>query len=221
MKPTNRLLTIPTAAALLLVINLASAQDAPRRPERAPGDQPAPEGGRRPEGEFRRPDGAPRGDFLQLNEEQRNAWREAMEAHREEMGALGEKMRDARRAMSEAMYAEKQDLAAIKKHAKELGELQVEMSVIQAKAFATFRPKLTAEQIEKLKNAPPGIFGLGGPGGPGGPGFRPDGQRPDGVRPDGQGLNPDSPRRPRGEGPAGRPQGDERPRRPASDSEPK
>jgi translation initiation factor IF-2 len=82
------------------------------------------------------------------------------------------------------------------------------------------RSKLSAEQIERLKNVPLDILmrtGMGGgPGGPGGQGgFRPGG--PDGQRPDGQRYNPDNPqRRPRGDAP-----GDERPRRPAPESEPK
>jgi hypothetical protein len=132
------------------------------------------------------------------------------------MTVVMEKMRDARRGLNEAILAEKLDLDAVRKHAKEVAEIQAELSVVQAKVFSKVRSKLSAEQIERLKNVPLELMMRGGMGGPGGPGgFRPGG--PDGQRPDGQRYNPDNPqRRPRGDAP-----GDERPRRPAPESEPK
>ena len=155
--------------------------------------------------------------MLGLNEEQRDLLRQANEEHRDETAGVMEKMRDARRGLNEAILAEKLDMAAVKKHAKEVAEIQAELSVIQAKVFSKIRSKLSAEQIERLKNVPLDMVMRGGMGGgPGGPGgFRPGG--PDGQRPDGQRIDPNNPqRRPRGDAP-----GDERPRRPAPESEPK
>ena len=216
---------IPIAAAVLLALNPTQAQDEKRRPERPGGEQPdrarrpgadRPEGERPPGG---RPEGGPRGggDLLGLNEEQRDLLRQANEEHRGEMTGVMEKMRDARRGLNEAILAERLDLAAVKKQAREVAEIQAELSVIQAKVFSKVRSKLSAEQVERLKNVPLDMMMRGGlGGGPGGPGgFRPGG--PDGQRPDGQRYNPDNPqRRTRGDAP-----GDERPRRPAPESEPK
>jgi len=235
MKAFPKSLTLATAAGALLAASLALAQNEPRR-ERPPGDQPPPEGARRPggdrpqterpqgdrPGEFRgRPDGAP----LNLTEEQREVMRAAMEANRDEMQEINERMRDARRGLQEATFAEKFNLDTVKARARDVAEVQAEMSVLQAKVFAKLRPKLTAEQIERLKNLPPefalrGGMGFGGPGGPGGPGgFRPGG--PDGPRPDGQRVNPDdAPRRPRGDAPNA-PPAEGQPRRPAPDAQPK
>src|SRR5438445_812631 len=102
MNRSKSLLALPVAASLLVALNLATAQDEPKRPERPRGDRPA---GERPPGEFRGnrgPEGGP-GEFANLTDEQRAAFREAMEATREDNMKLMEKMRDARRALQEAV----------------------------------------------------------------------------------------------------------------------
>ena len=208
------------AVALLLTAGSVPAQDQPKRPERDRPDRPSPEAQRpdRPPVERpgeRRPEGGPRPEPLNLNDEQREVWRNAMESHREDMMQLGEKMRDARRALQEAMFAEKQNSEKVKSAAKEVAELQAEMTVIQAKAFAALRPKLTGEQVERLKNMPPEFLmrAVGGPGGPGGPDFRAPGTpRDPNFKPG------DEPRRPRGDAPENPPRESRRPR---PESEPK
>lgn len=224
MKALKQFLAIISLFAAMAAVNSALAQDQPRRPGQPDGARPPAErpDGERPRGEFRGgPDGPRGGNFLGLTEEQREILRSANEEHRDEMGRLGERMREARRGLSEATLAEKLDLEAVKSHAKELAEVQAEMSVIQAQVLAKLRPKLTAEQIERMRNMPMEFITRGGMGpGFGGPGgFRPGG--PDAPRPEGQRLNPDdASRRPRGDGdrPAN---GGDRPRRPAPDLEPK
>lgn len=128
--------------------------------------------------------------MVELSEEQREALRSAMEDHREEMGQLGEKMRDARQGLQDAIFAEKQDAQKIESHAKEVAELQAQMTVIQAKMFAKARSKFTADQLEKVKRVPIEFLmrgGFQGRGGQGGPGFGPggEGRRPGGTPPDG------------------------------------
>lgn len=202
MKHLQTLLPSAVATALLLAINLAPAQDQPR-PERKRGDAPAgerrPEGSpdRRPEGgQFRGGQGGQGGmPMIELTEEQRDAIRTAMEDQREEFNPLNERMRDARQSLQEAIYAEKQDASKIQSLAKEVAEIQVQMTVLQAKVFAKVRPKFTGEQLENLKRVPMeflmrgGFQGRGGPGGPGfgpgGEGRRPGGNAPEGNRPDG------------------------------------
>lgn len=216
-------LLAPAAALVLLAANLSIAQDAPRRPGAArDGDRPAgaPRDGERPAGAPRdgeRPQGAQReggfrggggfGGFqpIELTEDQREAVREVMEEHRDDTTVLGEKMRDARKAYNDAVLADKADQNKIKASAKEVANIQAEQMIVQAKIFAKIRPKLTAAQLEQIKNSPAGIMMLGGMGGPGmgRPGFG----GPGGQRPDGQGVRPEGEsRRPRPEGDAPTPQ---------------
>ncbi len=218
MKTLHSFLPLSATAALLIAVNLATAQDQPR-PERPRGDAPAgerrPEGGpeRRPEGgQFRGGPGGPGGmPMVELTEAQRDAMRSAMEDHREEMNQLGEKMRDARNGLQEAIFAEKQDAQKIESHAKEVAELQAQMTMIQAKMFAAVRSKFTPDQLEKLKRTPIEFLmrgGFQGRGGPGGPGFGPggEGRRPGGNAPDGaDGKRPEGAR-------TGRPRPDAEPK---------
>lgn len=206
-------------ATLLISGSAAFAQnDQPRRP------QPGQADGER--GPQRRPGGdqlGPRGGFgggggMMFNdpsftEEQRTAVREATEAVGNEMREVMERMGKARRDLQEATYAEKLDQDLIRKHAAEVGKAEGEMSIVRATIFAKIRPKLTAEQIERMKNP----FQGGQFRGP-----RPDGDRPPGARPEG-----DQPRRRAGTGDDGnlrrpRPDGKaqpmpDQPRRPALD----
>ena len=128
--------------------------DAPRR-ERAPGDVPRPG--------FQDPS---------LNEEQRIAIREIMEASRRESAPLETRMRAVRRELQEAIHAEKVDEQVIRDKAAEIGKLEGDLAVIRSKAFAKLRPSLTPEQMARLKNMRPEFdrprppFGEGRPGEP-------------------------------------------------------
>jgi Spy/CpxP family protein refolding chaperone len=193
--------------------------DGERSPQRRPGgDQPGQPGG--PGQQF---GGGQRGGGFgggmmfndpSLTEEQRTAIREATESIGDEMREVMERMNKTRRDLQEAIYADKVDQDLIRKRATEVGKSEGEMSIIRATIFAKIRPKLTAEQIERMKN--PQQFGGGQFRGP-----RPEGDRPAGARPDG-----DQPRRRPGTGDEGavrrpRPDGDQpaptQPRRPAQD----
>ena len=166
--------------------------------ERRPDGQRPPEGGQRPEGGFPRPQGGfQRGNFqpgmgvdLKLTEEQRQAVQAASQESREEMRTISEKMREARRALQEATIAEKSDAEVIKQKAAEVGKAEGEMALVNAKILAKVRPKLTGEQLEKLKNAPSVMVLFASPG-QGEFRGQPDGaRRPgqgDGVRRPGQG----------------------------------
>ncbi|MBI5774062.1 MAG: periplasmic heavy metal sensor [Verrucomicrobia bacterium] len=211
-------------ATLLAAGSAAFAQNDPPRPprpdqaerERSPqrrpgGDQPG-----QPGGQFGGQRGGGFGGGMMFNdpsltEEQRTAIREATESIGDEMREVMERMGKTRRDLQEAIYAEKVDQDLIRKRAAEVGKAEGEMSIVRATIFAKIRPKLTAEQIERMKNPQP--FGGGQFRGQ-----RPDGDRPPGARPDGDqpGRRPeaDQPRRRPGTGDQPAP---DRPRRPAQD----
>ena len=90
-----------------------------------------------------------------LTEEQRASMRTAMEEQREKVRGLEEKLREARREMLEAGLTKKFDEDAVRAKALETAKLEAEMTVLRVKAFSQMRPPLSADQIEKIKNAPP------------------------------------------------------------------
>ncbi len=95
-----------------------------------------------------------------LTDEQRASLREAMEGQREKMRELEEKIRDARKDLFEAGIAEKFDEEYVRNKAMAAAKLETEMTVLRARAFSQLRPKLSPEQLEKIRNAPlrePGI----------------------------------------------------------------
>ena len=90
--------------------------------------------------------------FGLLTDEQRASLRRAMEAQREKMRGLEEKLRDARKELFEAGLKEKFDEEAVRQKAMVAAKLDAELAVLRAKAFSQMRPPLSAEQLEKLKN---------------------------------------------------------------------
>src|SRR5436190_10227178 len=92
--------------------------------------------------------------FSVLTDEQRTSLREAMEGEREKVRDLEEKLRDARRALFDAALAQKFDESAIREKAEASAKLEAEITVIRAKAFAKLKPPLSAEQLQKVREAP-------------------------------------------------------------------
>jgi Spy/CpxP family protein refolding chaperone len=89
-----------------------------------------------------------------LTEEQRGSLREAMEGRRGKVRELEEKLRAVRKEIFEAGLAGTFDEAAVSQKASVAAKLDADITVLRAKAFSQMRPRLTAEQIEKLKNLP-------------------------------------------------------------------
>ena len=233
MKPNSLSRTLPLAVACLALACTAPAQDKPDPTKRGPADgqrpppgefrggqRPAQDGQRQPQDGQRQPQdgqrpggqgnfggGRPQGDntFSILNDEQRNALREAFGANGDQMRDISEKLMTARKSLQEALWAEKIDTDGIRKKAEEIAKLEGESAVLRAKAFAKIRPMLSADQIERMKSAP--AFGGPGPG-------QGQGQfqgRPQGG-PDGQPGQPGNFRRPNGDGGGDAPKrGDRRP----------
>ena len=188
---------IATFFVAALGLNLISAQepreeprprpDAPREPRGVAQPQPPGERGERREAPPREGDRRPEGGRFQppamgidLTEAQRRAMREAWDSVREEMLDLGRKMTAARRELNEQIFDEKADAASLRKAAVKASEVEIEMVILRQRVFAKVRSSLKAEQIERLKQSPGGLFmlmpgaGMGGPEGR--PGFQPPGE---------------------------------------------
>lgn len=145
--------TLTTIGAILLGSTLlSSAQPAP---ERGPG---GPQAG----GEFRRGQRQPARAvpgldriFAVLDLEQRTSLRDALQTKGEKMRTVEEKLREARKDLLERCVAENFDEKAIRDKAVEVGKLEAERTVLFAEAFSKVRPRLTEEQLKKIKNPPP------------------------------------------------------------------
>ncbi len=202
MTPLNLLsmaLAIGVVSATLLPAAEPEAPPAPRRqgPPRGEGEannnQRGPRGQQRgPEGRFQ-PGGGPmmqgRGGMMPpmesiLTEEQREKFGQELFANREKNRELNEKFTKLRGEMDQALFAEKIDEGLIRTKSRELMEVEVERSLLRARAFAKIRPSLSDEQLERLKEwrSEMGRGPQGGPGGFGGPGGPGEGQRPGGRR---------------------------------------
>jgi Spy/CpxP family protein refolding chaperone len=186
MKPTPasypQLWTTAAASSMavfLFVAGLKAADNAPPRAERPNAERPRADRPERPAQPPPAPGAPQRPGFfpfealrgLDLNDEQRTAVREAMDASREDYRAVGEKVREARRALENAVFSEKLDEPAIREKAAVVGKLETEVALLNAKTFAKIHPVLTAEQLARLKQLrsnrdrvePPGLDRPRGP----------------------------------------------------------
>lgn len=173
MKTT--LLRATLAVALMLAATpFTHAQPNPDRPDAPPGEgrrmqrpqqgQPGGQGG------FRGGQGQGGLPMMEqvLTEDQRDSMRQAMEAQREKMRGLQEKIRDARKALMTAALADDFKETVVQAKAMEVAKLEADVTVLRLKALAEVQPALSKEQLEKLMNPqPPQGMGPGG-----------DGQRP-------------------------------------------
>ena len=199
MRMNSRPVSLLILSAILLGFNLLSAADgdvppAPRRPGQGDdGQGPGPRGPRFQQGQFRPGGFQPgRGGGVPLEavltEEQREKFGEEMLAQREKSGQLNpdEKFMKLRRELDQALFGEKLDEELVRKKSAELAAVDLERSLIRARAFAKIRPSLSEEQLERLKQMR-AEMGRGPQGGQGGE-FRgpPDGVRPGGRRPQGR-----------------------------------
>jgi uncharacterized membrane protein len=96
-----------------------------------------------------------------LTEGQRASFREAMESQRDKLRELDERLRVARREALQASVAQDFDEELVRQKAMAVAEAESEMTVLRARALSQMRPPLSADQIERLRNAP--RLGVGGP----------------------------------------------------------
>lgn len=201
MKIFSHIPLLLVALASALTLQTLTAADADVRPPRRPGPPPAeddaagprgPRGQRFQEGRFQ-PGGGQAGGFQPgrgggmpvesiLTDEQREKFGEEMFAQREKARELNEKFMKLRREIDQALLAEKLDEKFVREKSLELAEVEVERSLIRARAFAKIRPSLSEEQLERLKDLRSDM-GRGPQGGPGGFRGPADGPRPGQRRP--------------------------------------
>ena len=90
-----------------------------------------------------------------LTEEQKSSFRETMEGQREAVRRLEQKSAESRRELFELALIDKFDEARVKEKVKELTSSDAELTVLRLKALADMKPRLSAEQLEKLRNPGP------------------------------------------------------------------
>lgn len=173
---------IALAAAIVLQLSpQAQAQPNPDRPNRP--NQPAGEArGGQPGFRGGPAQGLPLMEQL-LTDDQRDSLRQVMEAQREKMRGLQEKIRDARKALMKAALADDFKEEVVKARALDVAKLEAEVTVMRLKAVAEVQPALSKEQLEKILN-PPQPRGLGPDDGNNRPANR-RGNRPPRNGPDG------------------------------------
>lgn len=203
MKPLHRIIHLAVLTASLVDPVFVSAAEGevppPRRPAAGGEGQGQSLGPRGPR--FQQGQGQPgrfqpgRGGGMQfesiLTEEQRAKFGEEMFAQRDKTRELNEKFMKLRRELDQALFGEKLDEDLVRKKSLELAEVEVERSLVRARAFAKIRPMLGEEQLQRLREMRPEM-GRGPQGGQGefrGPpdGVRPGGRRPQGPPPTGGG----------------------------------
>jgi protein CpxP len=173
--PTTRranvkgILVLAGVAVITAAIGFATTVQLSARNNQAAGQDPAGQGARRgagmmgqgmmgPGGPGMR--GGPGGPFgmaglplraLDLTDAQRQQVRTIMESHRDEQKAIGDRMQSARKALHEAIAAEVFDEGAIRAKAAEIGAVEADAAVLQAKIHAEVFAILTPEQVTKAK----------------------------------------------------------------------
>jgi protein CpxP len=86
---------------------------------------------------------------LDLTEEQRAQVRQVMESHRDELRAIGEKLRAAHRAQADAATAAQFDEQAVRTKAAELAAISADAAVLRARVHSEVFAVLTPEQQAK------------------------------------------------------------------------
>ncbi len=94
---------------------------------------------------------------LDLTDAQRQQVRTIMESHRDAQRAIGDRMQAARKALRAAIEAETADEAAIRAAAADIGTIEADAAVLQAKIRGEVFALLTPEQAKKAKELRTGM----------------------------------------------------------------
>jgi len=86
---------------------------------------------------------------LDLTDDQRAQVRQVMDSHRDELRAVGERVRAAHRAQNDAVNAAQFDEQVVRTRAAELAAVQADAAVLQAKVHSEVFAVLTPEQQAK------------------------------------------------------------------------
>jgi len=164
------ILVLAGVAVVTAAIGFATTVKLSARPGQSGGQDPAVQGGGRgpgmmmgrgmmgPGGPGMR--GGPGGPFglaglpmreLGLTDAQREQVKAVMESHRADQKAIGDRMQKARKALHDAIAADTFDEAAIRAAAAEIGAVEADAAVLQARIHTEVVALLTPEQVKKAK----------------------------------------------------------------------
>lgn len=99
------------------------------------------------------PGGAAGGPMAVLTEEQRASYQKNITDKRSEMMELTSKLQASRQEINQLMFSLKVDESQIRQKMMEEANIEADMMILRAKAFANIQPPMTAEQFEKFKEA--------------------------------------------------------------------
>jgi protein CpxP len=88
---------------------------------------------------------------LELTDTQREQVKAVMESHRDEQKAIGDRMQAARKALHDAIAADEFDEAGIRTAAAQVGAVEADAAVLQARIRSEVIALLTPEQVKKAK----------------------------------------------------------------------
>lgn len=107
-------------------------------------------------------------DFMRiLNEEQREAFRQAMQSTRSRLREIEEQIPQLRREIEESVFAMKLDEESIRQKTRALADLETDRTLLRARAMAAIRPSLSEDQLRQIKAALANLGRLRRPDGPG------------------------------------------------------
>ncbi|MFO7695397.1 MAG: Spy/CpxP family protein refolding chaperone [Vicinamibacterales bacterium] len=166
----NRILVLAGVVVITAAVGFATTVQLAARSGQGAGQEQAGPGGRRGPGMMAQgmrgpggpgmrggPGGGPFGLVgaglrgLDLTDAQREQVRAIMESHRDEQKAIGDRMQAARKALHEVIAADAVDEGAIRAKAGEVGAVEADAAVLQAKIRAEVFGILTPEQAAKAK----------------------------------------------------------------------
>ena len=167
---TSNLSKIGRYAALILIAAMLHAIAADAPVDQVPGQPGRPRGNRGNNGPGNVPGGGPGnagfngpgpGGFqgggpaggIALDDKQRELFKDALQKESDELRQLDEKLRAAQKELIQAVIAEKADEITIREKAEAVAKIEVEMTLLRAKAFATVAPTLKPEQREQFENS--------------------------------------------------------------------
>ena len=174
MQDTNHfnlrgILVLAGVAVLTAAVGFVTTVQLSARAEQAAGQEPATQAERRGPGPMGRGmmgpgghgfRGGPGGPFgpgglalrgLDLTDAQREQVKAIMESHRDEQKAIGDRMQAARKALHEAIAADTFDETAVRAKAAEIGAVEADAAVLQARIKSGIFAILTPEQVKKAK----------------------------------------------------------------------
>jgi len=120
-----------------------------------------------------------------LNQEQRQAFQDALQKDNDKLRGLEEKLRSANKELVDAALASTYDEKTVRAKAEAAAKIQTDITAIRAKALSSVASTLESDQKKQMAESPMGVMllnggGFGGrgpggrgPGGGGGAGGRP------------------------------------------------